>query len=216
VGVQVCGCSGGEPPSCPICEDGSAIPDPLLDIGGEICSDIAFQGVDLGPEGAVCTALRSTYGVYCGCESGNPLASAGACRICGDGTLLPDPTREVSVLDGPLEDMVGLDCGRIEFLAGVGDILCNQAQSTYGGECCEAGAVTNPPSTLPPSTVPPDSLPPTTVSPVTEGPVVTPSTQAPTEPETQPPLLPTSKGFTNTLAFQAILPCLSLLWFRSN
>jgi hypothetical protein len=90
-----------------------------------------------------CATFRSTAGVYCGCN--NPIASIGACRICGDDTLLPDSSLSFEL------DSVTMSCGRAEFDSAGED--CTDYQALFGPFCCQAGTFppTSSPTMMPPS-----------------------------------------------------------------
>ncbi len=60
-----------------------------------------------------CTMYQATAGLSCGCE--NPLASVGACRICGGDIILPVSTRVVVLAEG--FDFDATACGKAKFLA---------------------------------------------------------------------------------------------------
>lgn len=152
---------------CTLCEDGSAPPNLEFEINTQTCAEL----VDLASSesGERCKAAQATYGVYCGCS--NPIASSGACRVCGDDTLLPAPGLVV------IPDTPGGDCINLEFTANVDSegITCEQAQASSVAEvCCSSGPGPGPgtgpqPSQGPlPATFEPSLTP--TVQMVTSGP----------------------------------------------
>jgi hypothetical protein len=105
LGVFSCYCDD-DPNSCSLCEDGSSLPDPDLKVIPDTsCARLEFLARTAPLE--QCVAFQSTTGVYCGCN--NPVSSQGACRICGNTTLPPDPSTSFE-LDG-----VTMSCGRAEF-----------------------------------------------------------------------------------------------------
>lgn len=141
IGVSACGCENILPePSCHLCEDGSPPPDLTLviDERAGTCAHIAVNVIpDLNE--ADCKFYQSTAGVYCGCN--NPVASEGACRICGGDNLLPDP----SVIPEASPDKT---CVGHEFEAATLDFDCESYQQGYGTACC----MTMSPTTTPPTT----------------------------------------------------------------
>ena len=124
-GIYACYCEDA-PNSCLLCEDGSALPDPdLVVVPGFTCARTEFfartDSLDQ------CPAYRSTVGVYCGCV--NPIASEGACRICGGNTLLPDINVVFKV------DSKTTTCGERELDAATSE-NCSDLQTLYAPFCC--------------------------------------------------------------------------------
>ena len=158
------------PTDCSLCENGQPPPFPELVLQGETCGEINANIA--GESEERCTAGRATFGVYCGCQ--NPIASEGACRVCGDNNLLPDPALVV------VPTNVGGDCVNLEFTANVASegISCVQAQTMDAASiCCGAGQGPTPalPSTPEPTTF--TTLP---TSPTSLDPVSTPPSTGPT------------------------------------
>jgi hypothetical protein len=150
-----CGCPV-PPVKCNLCEDGSDLLNPDLEIvPDETCLSLSYYATF--EEGDECTAYQATVGVYCGCT--NPIASAGYCRICGGDTMLPDPGT-VAYMD---EDGFDVSCG----LAELNEELetCDALQSKYAEAC---GCPTTAPDTTNQVTVAPTSQP-------TEGDTTSPS-----------------------------------------
>lgn len=135
LGIFSCYCED-DPNQCFLCEDESSLPDPELQAVMEAsCARLEFlaRTADLDD----CTAFRSTVGVYCGCN--NPLASQGACRLCGGDTMLPE-----SNISFEFEGET-MSCGRAEFDAASED--CGEYQTRFSPFCCQGG--TSPPTTSP-------------------------------------------------------------------
>jgi len=175
---------------CPLCEDGSAPPNLEFEINTQTCAELS--DLASSESGERCTAAQATFGVYCGCS--NPIASSGACRVCGDDTLLPIPGLVV------IPDTPGGDCINLEFTANIDSegITCEQAQvSSVAETCCSPGPGpgTGPqPSQGPlPATFEPSLTP--TVQMMTTGPTYT--TGEPSEPPSQnSSLVPTAMPLT--------------------
>ena len=130
-------CSGT---NCSLCEDGSPLPDPdkelVFDRNGTLQTCGELEAV-ADPD--VCSSFQGVYGVYCGCD--NPISSETACRICGGGTLLPDPSLETMFL-GAGNSTEKISCGVSEWAAtAYPQILsCDMSQARYGQECCQGTA----------------------------------------------------------------------------
>ena len=142
-------------PACPLCEDGSAIPNPnFFPIRGVDCFSLQEQYADIA--GSDCVAAQATYGVYCGCS--NPNASEGICRVCGGDTLLPNATQW-----GNRDPFFPVACSEVEYEANTqGD--CQGYRAQFADRCsC--------PATPMPSEVP--SSAPVTSAPVSLAPAVT-------------------------------------------
>jgi len=185
---ELCGCPGVMP-SCPLCEDGSMIPDPTLPVLG---ADFTCGFLQIFPTSstAQCTAVQATGGVYCGCN--NPTASESACRICGGSTLLPDPSR--LILDTS-SDFYDTPCGAIEFYATQEiNYTCAEYQSMLAEGCCGKGSNQ---TTMAPDTTAPvatDTMAPVatdTMAPVATG---NPSSAAPGSAATSQPTSSAASG----------------------
>jgi len=177
---ELCGCPGVMP-SCPLCEDGSMIPDPTLPVLG---ADFTCGFLQIFPTSstAQCTAVQATGGVYCGCN--NPTASESACRICGGSTLLPDPSR--LILDTS-SDFYDTPCGAIEFYATQEiNYTCAEYQSMLAEGCCGKGSNQ---TTMAPDTTAPVAT--DTMAPVATG---NPSSAAPGSAATSQPTSSAASG----------------------
>jgi hypothetical protein len=125
-----CGCPDVVP-KCPLCEDGSDF-DLTIPSGfskaGETCAYDQFFLQYL--PSLSCPAAQATAGQYCGCN--NPTADASACRICGDGIQLTDPSIYVPSF--------GHTCGFIEYFANQETLSGKKSCTFYRGEyrdvCC--------------------------------------------------------------------------------
>ena len=128
-----CGCPDAVPP-CTLCEDGSSfVSDRPSDFSkqGQTCAydQFALKYIkDLD-----CPAAQATVGETCGCT--NPKADLTACRICGTGLSLPDPSIFV-------ESFLHT-CGFIEYFASaeaaIGAKTCTFTRGEYLNVCCEGG-----------------------------------------------------------------------------
>jgi hypothetical protein len=126
-----CGCA---PPvdGCKLCEDESEIPTPDLFIGELSCSELETFATLSGAE--ECSSWQATIGTYCGCV--NPTASEGFCRICGDNTLLLDPTRVAySEEDDQGVTVFAITCAELE-LNESGLYACEDLRSEWSDQCC--------------------------------------------------------------------------------
>ncbi|GAX22945.1 hypothetical protein FisN_24Lh240 [Fistulifera solaris] len=126
--------------ACGLCEDGSPIPDPELMIGVDKCSDLIARAAF--SEGEECSSLQATAGVYCGCS--NPIASEGYCRICGNGTLLPNPSFVPET-----DDNTERSCGQLEINRE--GLACDELQNLYAEACCSAAPVAAPSGNVAPT-----------------------------------------------------------------
>mmetsp|Transcript_29061 Transcript_29061/g.41104 ORF Transcript_29061/g.41104 Transcript_29061/m.41104 type:complete len:290 (+) Transcript_29061:591-1460(+) len=146
-GATICRCGAplSQPTDCSLCEDGSPLPNPLLEgpVPGESCAALAVDARRDSAEN--CIVHQGTVGTYCGCV--NPVADAAVvCRICGT-ILLPVPTKTVQAGDGMVAS-----CGQLEFLAnananavggggGSAADSCSSFQDLYFEECCSDTSV---------------------------------------------------------------------------
>ena len=128
IGRDLCLCESDAPTlnNCTLCEDGSALGQPLLEgRSGDTCAELQ---VDAQRDDEVnCYAWQGTVGVYCGCEN-NVVSQVLACRLCGNDTQLPNP------LDTQEEG--GSSCGKLEFEASLPGANCSEYQEGYGEYCC--------------------------------------------------------------------------------
>lgn len=136
-GEVICQCAEGpaETNECTLCEDGSSLPDPLLEVVPDrICAEIQVDAIR--DEAELCVVYQQTLGVYCGCD--NPEAtSAGqeVCRLCGGTTPLPNPLTMVPVLSSTNE-VVETSCVELEFAANLPGVGCSEFQQLYEEICC--------------------------------------------------------------------------------
>lgn len=154
LGSELCGCDAPEP-SCPVCSDGSPLPDPFLEVFGvDTCIERAFFYAQEAADSDNCKAVQATLGTYCGCEAA-PTVSDDICLLCGDGTV-PFPNRFVELDDG-----TDGRCGLLELDANINEnIVCSEAQAIWAPLCCFEP--TDPPSEAPTptcSSVCPDGSP---------------------------------------------------------
>ena len=130
---ELCGCPMDPPPTtgCTICEDGSSVglPDLVVSGDGGTCADLESIFAD-NTDLVECNGIQAVAGVYCGCN--NPLTEGTACRICGDGVLLPDPGRLGLVVG---DDEV-ISCGQLEYEATVDFSLCGSIRDEFAESCC--------------------------------------------------------------------------------
>jgi hypothetical protein len=193
VGITICGCVNVLPePLCEICEDGSAPPNPAMMLDNGIsCAAAAValaNSADFPPDS--CQSYQSTAGVYCGCQ--NPIASEGACRICGNSTLLPNPLLQVfSTNLGENVSCIEMEFnsfqnGKCEFYAG-----------TFSAECCVAAV---PPLTLLPTQFP-TMVPETNV---TSAPSMSPSGSSLPSASAAPTVDDSASSMLTTTAFAAL------------
>ena len=131
IDVYACGCDATALPEplCKLCENDQLPPNLGLsvDAQGSTCVEFMASLANVNDAGA-CFAFQATAGVYCGCE--NPVASASACRICGDTTLLPNPQ---CVAD----TKTGLSCSEAEYVANLNNTYyCDKIQENFAPLCC--------------------------------------------------------------------------------
>lgn len=128
IGQSLCLC-GQEAPTtndCTLCEDGSALENPLLEgATGDTCAELQVDAQRDVREN--CYAWQGTVGVYCGCPQ-NIVSSVLACRLCGTDVMLPNP------LDTEMEG--GDSCGALEFEASIPAANCSAYQEQYSDYCC--------------------------------------------------------------------------------
>lgn len=133
LGLTYCGCDdvGFTDITCDVCEDGRQPPDwtqPLFN--GYTCAEAIALTQMVYKTGDNCTGYQATVGQYCGCN--NVIASLDACRICGDGNLLPSFARPATGSN--------FTCGELEVILNInadqGEEQCTEAQAMYGVECC--------------------------------------------------------------------------------
>lgn len=126
IGLTECDCP--REGLCTLCENGSDIPDPNRKISDDYsCSDLALETLLESKDSATCQNWRATVGEYCGCP--NAVASTGYCRICGEGILLPEPSRSAGA--NPRTT-----CLTLEF--NEAGLSCEILQSTYADLCCDS------------------------------------------------------------------------------
>lgn len=114
---------------CALCEgeDGD-IPQPNKTISFDYtCSDLELEALLESEDSTTCQNWRATAGVYCGCQ--NQEASTGFCRLCGEGKLLPEPSR-------PAGANPRTTCLTLEF--NEAGLACDVLQSTYADLCCDS------------------------------------------------------------------------------
>lgn len=131
IGVYACGCDAAALPEplCKLCENDQVPPNLglVVDAQGSTCVEFMTSLANVNDTDA-CFAFQATAGVYCGCE--NPAASASACRICGNSTLLPNPQRVADTQNG-------LSCAEAEYVANLNDTYyCNVIQENFAPLCC--------------------------------------------------------------------------------
>ena len=130
IGTKVCYC-GVEIQtnySCTLCEDGTALPQGLLEaFPGETCAEMQVDAKRDTNE-SMCVYYQGVVGHYCGCN--NPVTSADTCRICGDGIDLPNPQQKLRAATRSTSS-----CLQVEFNASVRG-TCDAARDTYQMECC--------------------------------------------------------------------------------
>lgn len=127
IGDFLCSCNTDLPTvnDCTLCEDGSNIPEGLLEsFPGKTCA--AMQVDARRDEEEHCSHYQAVLGHYCGCS--NPVAIDDSCRICGYD--LPNPQL---VTNG------GLSCIEVEFEANM-DGTCSAATSSFSEVCCPTNA----------------------------------------------------------------------------
>lgn len=130
IGNSTCSC-GTELPAvndCTLCEDGTGLPEALLEaFPDETCAEVQVDS--RRDEESNCVHYQSVVGHYCGCN--NPDATQDVCRICGNSNDLPSPQ---------LIGANGLSCMELELIANInGDLTaCSAAQSAYSDTCCPA------------------------------------------------------------------------------
>ena len=182
---EPCGCANPIVPNCTLCEDGS--PSPNQDVVFDVNTTCATleQGARAFPN-AVCPSLQGTAGTYCGCN--NTATAAQACRICGNGTLLPDP----ALVAGQDEFGDPVGCGELEFEGSVDPTQCSEIQAKHAAICC--AGVTAMPSTLAPTTPVPTTGAPTTAPP-------SPGPTAAVTPAPTPTSMATTTSYTDTILF---------------
>ena len=129
IGVYACGCDSTllPEPACKLCENGQVPTNLLYEVDGKgnTCVEFMAELVYVDDPDA-CLAFQATAGVYCGCD--NPVASASACRICGD-SLLPDPRR---IADTEHD----VACSEAEYVASLGAEFCANIQTAFADICC--------------------------------------------------------------------------------
>jgi hypothetical protein len=141
-GEVICQCAEGPPEvnECTLCEDGSALPNPLLAaIPGKICAQLQVDAKR--DQAEFCIAYQQTIGVYCGCD--NPLATAAGqevCRLCGDTSgdttqIMADSMKMVSLM-ADNGNTVEASCGQLEFSANLPGEDCSDFQLLYSESCC--------------------------------------------------------------------------------
>jgi Hint module len=145
-GLENCGC-----PPCTLCEDGTDLFDPSLQLNSHYCAQAALLHATDTPE--LCSFFQATDGEQCGCN--NPIARAKiGCEVCGPGTTLPDPTRMLNSWTS---------CADVEYQQ---KLLCFRGASCCGDEvdfCCAVTFQSLAPAPFAPVT----SDPPGTSAPVT-------------------------------------------------
>mmetsp|Transcript_61821 Transcript_61821/g.170952 ORF Transcript_61821/g.170952 Transcript_61821/m.170952 type:complete len:260 (-) Transcript_61821:176-955(-) len=135
-GEIICQCAEGPPETndCTLCEDGSTLPEPLLEVlPGKMCAEVQVDAKR--DEVDTCIVYQQTIGIYCGCD--NPQAiSPGqeVCRLCGD-RLLPEPLTLVSLVT-PDNAQVDTACVELEFAANLPGGDCSELQLLYSESCC--------------------------------------------------------------------------------
>lgn len=152
-GDTICQCaeSAPEPNDCTLCEDGSSLPQPLLEgIPGRACAQLQVDARRDSVE--MCLVYQQTFGTYCGCNNSvietNDTSNengSGVCRLCNGTILLEDPTKLVPLLSSGSNNVTGeISCVELEFEANLPDSdECNEYQLLYQDACCLQ--VTNPP-----------------------------------------------------------------------
>ena len=129
IGLTECDCP--REGLCTLCEEeGIDIAEPNKTISFDYtCTDLALEALLESEDSTICKSWRATAGVYCGCQ--NPEASTGFCRLCGEGNLLPEPSRSA----GPNPRTT---CLTLEF--NEAGLDCDILQSTYADLCCDSSA----------------------------------------------------------------------------
>lgn len=126
-GRSLCLCESSPPQlnDCTLCEDGSALGQPLLEgLSGETCAELQIDAQR--DYASNCEAWQGTVGIYCGCN--NVVADVLACRLCGNDTMLPNP---LDVQEGE-----GDSCGKLEFEASLPGANCSAHQEEHAEYCC--------------------------------------------------------------------------------
>eukprot|EP00542_Grammatophora_oceanica_P012089 CAMPEP_0194030576 /NCGR_PEP_ID=MMETSP0009_2-20130614/4003_1 /TAXON_ID=210454 /ORGANISM="Grammatophora oceanica, Strain CCMP 410" /LENGTH=662 /DNA_ID=CAMNT_0038670543 /DNA_START=94 /DNA_END=2082 /DNA_ORIENTATION=- len=143
-----CECPGYTEVTCPICSDGSPVADASVDLDGIgfTCGQFA---VSLGLANDTSCSAGVAMEPYCGCPA--TVASDAACRLCGDGVLLENPSLGVET---------GISCFDAEMDANYAVALdpmdasiCAEYQNNFASECCD-GAVAMPTAAPGPTMMP--------------------------------------------------------------
>jgi hypothetical protein len=143
LGVSLCGCEYTlTNATCPLCEDGSALPNPSFEIIPDVTCNVLEYSISSFDEIECVAAIQAVAGVYCGCD--NPVVSQNACRICGD-SLLPD----ASWIADPENQTT---CLELELQANGGEITCTEVQDTWAPICCSTEIPLVKPPSAPTST----------------------------------------------------------------
>jgi hypothetical protein len=138
-GATICQCAAEPPPKneCKLCEDGSKLPDPLLEgRPGLACAQLEIKAKRDSPEN--CIVWQQTQGVYCGCD--NVIVTSNeknVCRLCSEKSDLLDPLTMVFQTDNRGLSS-GVSCGELEFTVNLPENKgkCGEAIAMYGKHCC--------------------------------------------------------------------------------
>mmetsp|Transcript_17974 Transcript_17974/g.34251 ORF Transcript_17974/g.34251 Transcript_17974/m.34251 type:complete len:508 (-) Transcript_17974:251-1774(-) len=129
---------------CFLCEDGSQpthmYPSPFEErvpnsSFWESCAQLQNNALQNPSE----CVMHQAMGPYCGCT--NPVASANACRICGENAALPDPGRFIarsffrSTTDPTIDSSI-TSCGQAELISNKESSICETFQDTFASVCC--------------------------------------------------------------------------------
>ena len=135
--------------NCTLCQDGSNVPFPLLEVlpGGTTCAALSIDARRDDPEN--CIYHQGVVGTYCGCTNNNTNVVGVVCRLCSDERLLPDPLRVVDQRS----------CIQHEFRGSLHQ-NCSAHQALYSTDCCLDDIPSASPSLSPTTT----RMPPTTTT----------------------------------------------------
>jgi hypothetical protein len=121
---------------CPLCADGSIVPDPSKQVTDTTtCNGVArLAGVAGAQNPNLCEAFQKVAGTFCDCPSDNTTPTdEDICRICGGNTLLSDPRWAVEPYTDGLNPT---SCGFFEVIANSGTGLPCEVFQDEGEEAC--------------------------------------------------------------------------------
>eukprot|EP00542_Grammatophora_oceanica_P011502 CAMPEP_0194038554 /NCGR_PEP_ID=MMETSP0009_2-20130614/10779_1 /TAXON_ID=210454 /ORGANISM="Grammatophora oceanica, Strain CCMP 410" /LENGTH=546 /DNA_ID=CAMNT_0038681091 /DNA_START=1 /DNA_END=1641 /DNA_ORIENTATION=+ len=181
-----CECPGYTELTCPFCSDGSMI-DGSVDLDGFnfTCDLLQFE---FGLANKTVCAAAVALEPYCGCPA-TPTSDA-ACRLCGAGVLLEEPSRYVSQFEASCSD-IELDVNYLISADPTNASICPEAQNLVGPGCCG--------STDTPTVAPDDGTEAPTASPPGGG--TTPTTATPSGEPADPTGAPTDPPASKATPF---------------